>query len=80
MEAYSTGKVTKGNPELVMCDYMDCVDRGEFVRCYFDFYKQCQAHRLNEIIENINRKEADLIAKGLIKDGRSTRRAGEDSH
>lgn len=34
-------KVFKGDPELAVCDWMECSSRGEYMRCYFDLFKLC---------------------------------------
>ena len=34
-------KVLRPNKDLVICDYKNCKDRGEYVRCYFDIHKSC---------------------------------------
>jgi len=32
----------KNNVEqLIFCDYKNCNERGEYIRCYFDIYKNC---------------------------------------
>lgn len=34
--------VFKGDPELAVCDWMECSSRGEYRRCYFiDLFKLC---------------------------------------
>lgn len=37
--------VIKKNDSLVMCDYGDCNEHGEFTRCYFDLYKGCDSYK-----------------------------------
>jgi len=29
-------KVFKGNPEIAVCDFKECSDRGNYRRCYFN--------------------------------------------
>ncbi len=37
--------VFKGDPELVVCDWMECSDRGQYIRCYFnDLFIICPMH------------------------------------
>ena len=47
-------KVTHADAELVMCDYTECSDFGEYGRCYFDIFKNCK--RYNEYMEMLERR------------------------
>jgi hypothetical protein len=37
-------KVTQADLNLVMCDNKKCKERGEYTRCYFDIYRNCQLY------------------------------------
>jgi len=41
-------KVEKSEPDLVFCDFKECVERGQYIRCYFDLHKNCPIYRKRE--------------------------------
>jgi len=54
-------KVVNKKEEWVFCDYKECPDRGDYVRCYFDIYKLCPSYirhkrHLNELRKYNERK------------------------
>jgi hypothetical protein len=38
-------KVIEKNAELVWCPKKDCKERGDYIRCYFDIYENCDLYR-----------------------------------
>ena len=34
-------KVEKSEPCLVFCDWKECPELGQYIRCYFDLYQNC---------------------------------------
>ena len=51
------GKIHKPEAELVWCDYDECPEHGEYIRCYFDTSKRCQ--RYIDYIERLVHGELD---------------------
>ena len=35
--------------ELVICDFKECPERGEYIRCYFDFYPHCDTYKKRKL-------------------------------
>lgn len=33
------------NPTLILCNDYGCVERGEFIKCYSDKYKECKLYK-----------------------------------
>ena len=44
-------KVKQPNRELVFCDFKDCPQFGEYIRCYFDLYKNCPKYLYRKFSE-----------------------------
>ncbi len=40
----SEKKITHKEETLVFCDKKDCPDRGEYMKCYFDLYRNCRLY------------------------------------
>lgn len=37
-------KVKNAEPDIAFCDWKECKDRGQYMRCYFDLFKLCPIH------------------------------------
>lgn len=41
-------KVPVPEEDLVFCDFKECNERGQYIRCYFDLYKNCDIYKKRE--------------------------------
>ena len=39
------GKIPKPEEDLIFCDFKECIERGQYIRCYFDLYKNCDIYK-----------------------------------
>lgn len=39
------GVVHIPNEELIICDYKECPERGQEIKCYFDIHKNCDLYK-----------------------------------
>ena len=62
LEDNLSNKVKEPNPDLVFCDWKDCPEIGQYVRCYFDLYKNCPKY--------ITHQRHLKYIRGLIKKGK----------
>lgn len=46
-------KVTDPEDELVWCDHKECVERGQYIFCYFDTHQNCERYKkyVNDILD-----------------------------
>ena len=42
-------KVEKSEPCLVFCDWKECPELGQYIRCYFDLYQNCPKYINHQI-------------------------------
>ena len=42
-------KVKEKQEELVFCPLKDCKERGEYIKCYFDIYVNCDFYTKQKI-------------------------------
>lgn len=47
-------KIPKPEEDLVMCDFKQCIERGQYVKCYFDLHKNCEIHKKRKFYERPN--------------------------
>ena len=51
-------KIPKSDLNLVTCDYLECIERGEYTNCYLDLEKRCRIY-INYEIEKLRKHEID---------------------
>lgn len=43
--------------ELVFCDWKECPQRGDYIKCYFDLYKDCPIYKKRKSYKRENELE-----------------------